>query len=105
MIQNHKDPNRLLYHYTSMEKATERIIKNGKLRFSTFRKTNDPKESKSWEFNLGTNRPKGLDPEIYKGNVLSARLSDKIKDHARVLCFSRDTGPLSGVHLDDVHLR
>lgn len=103
MIQNFKDHQALLYHYTSIRVATDYIIKTGKLRMGSFRKTNDPKESKNWEFNLGTNQNRDLGK--YRMTELSRRLSDTIKDKARLLCFCRDAGPLSGNHMEDVYKR
>jgi hypothetical protein len=103
VIIGFKDPEALLYHYTSMRVAREHIIPSRTLRMGNFRRTNDPKESKNWEFNLGTNQQG--DMLKYNQAQLSRQLSNAFKDHAQVLCLSRDTGPLTGDHLREIAQR
>ncbi|OGI65958.1 MAG: hypothetical protein A2W18_00160 [Candidatus Muproteobacteria bacterium RBG_16_60_9] len=50
----------LLYHYTNATTALDYIVKNRTLRFGIYIGTNDPKESKAWEFDLGTNANRDL---------------------------------------------
>lgn len=99
MIQNHNDPKRYLYHYTSIEKATNYILKNWSLRVSPILKTNDPKENLSWSFNLHS--PSFGDVGNPKWNTVSGRLSDVLKDNSKVLGFCQDDADLSGNHMDD----
>lgn len=103
MIMGVNDADRLLYHYTSMRVARDYIVKSRTLRMGSFRNTNDPKESKNWEFNLGTNEKR--DMLEFNQRELSKKLSDAFKDHARVLCLSRDTPPLTGNQLEDISKR
>mgnify|MGYP003677008845 CR=1 FL=1 len=94
MICDVKESERLLYHYTSLSRARDLILPTGKLRMGRYSGTNDPKESKAWEFDLGTNQNRDLG--AYRGREVSNRLSATLKDRCRVLCFSMDTGPLTG---------
>jgi len=103
MIIGFKEPDQLIYHYTRMAVAKDLILKNGTLRMGNLRQANDPKESKTWEFNLSTYENRNL--SSYKQSDLSKRLSDKFKDHARVISFCRDVGPLTGDHLQEIAQR
>jgi len=69
---------------------------------SSFRETNDPRESGPWCFDIGSNSQNRLDQTSLSSADL---LSDALKDHARVLCFCTDTAPLTGDHLHDVNMR
>jgi hypothetical protein len=101
MINNLRDSNVFLYHYTSIEKA-RLIIGNKQLRMSPFRKTNDPRESGSWIFDLGSNSKSGFDGIDY---ATTQKIADAIRDHARVVCFCRDNDALTGSHLVDINKR
>jgi hypothetical protein len=103
MIQGVTDPDRFIYHYTTAGAAKDCILKNGTLRLGSVRKMNDPKESKSWEFNVGTN--KNCDLLKYKQPELSERFSQVFKDNTRILCFCRDASPLSGDHIREIAQR
>lgn len=103
MIENVNDANALLYHYTTASKAREYILKNRSLMLGNYTKTNDPKETKTWQFNLGTNGERDLG--AYNMAEESAWLSQELKHRARLACFCMDRGPLSGNHIDDIFRR
>lgn len=93
-----KNNSEFVYHYTKAETAIDFILKDERLRFSQFVKTNDPKESKKWFFIPGSNR--GKDLSDYTPEVLSKLLHGYMKESTQLLCFSKD-GQLSGNHLED----
>ena len=103
MIVNFTDANRLVYHYTTSATALEHILKSRSLRFSSYTKTNDPKESKAWQFNLGTNEQRDLGK--YDMQELSLWLSNALKTRTKLACFSRDSSPLTGNHLREIFQR
>lgn len=47
MFQFFTEDSKYLYHYTSIEKALDFILKDRTLMFNSLRGTNDPKESKT----------------------------------------------------------
>ena len=96
MIEHVTSADSFLYHYTKSSTARDLIFKDRTLQFSSYSKTNDPKEMKAWQFDLGTNENRDL--EKYKMDDLSAWLSTELKRVARLACFSMDTGPLTGNH-------
>ena len=80
------DPNKYLYHYTTAETALEHILVSNELRFSPLIYTNDPRETKDWEFSCnidGIDKSKEL-PDIY--DLFKEELQKKCK----VVCFTRD---------------
>jgi hypothetical protein len=103
MIEGFKDAGRLLYHYTKMKTAQEHIFPTWKIRMGSFRQMNDPKETRTWHFDLGTNEKRDL--LCKERDELCERLSVRFKDHARVLCFCQDVGPLTGQHLVEIGRR
>lgn len=103
MIENVTSSDSYLYHYTSTDVALEYIIANHTLQFSSYVGTNDPKESKSWEFDLGTNG--GTDLGKYKMSEMSGWLSVALKGEAKIACFSMDSKGLSGNHMQDIFRR
>jgi hypothetical protein len=103
MIVGFTDSDRLLYHYTEMSTAKERIFLNQSLKIGRFTCTNDPKESKDWEFSLSANTAEGLEPHMTSD--LPQRFSKALKSRAKVACFCKDRGPLSGDHTRDFCLR
>lgn len=80
------DPNKYLYHYTTSNVALEHILVNAELRFSPLFNTNDPKESKDWEFSyrLDSNNRDAEFPRI------AHLLKDELQQHCKVVCFTRD---------------
>lgn len=103
MIENVSSAETYLYHYTKAKTALDFILKDRALRLGSYKKTNDPKESKSWEFGLGSNE--GRDLGKYNTNETSNWLSTEVKSRAKLACFSMDRAPLTGNHLMDVHNR
>jgi Protein of unknown function (DUF2971) len=103
VIYNFRTADQLVYHYTESSIAIQYILKDSSLRFGTYTKTNDPKESKTWQFGLGTNNRADLGE--FDTDALSAWLSAAIKGSARLACFSMDTGPLSGNHIEEIFKR
>lgn len=94
MIENLTSADKFLYHYTSSSTAIEHILKDRSLRLGSYTKTNDPKESKTWQFSLGTNESRDLGK--YKMEEMSNWLSNELKLKTKLACFSMDTAPLSG---------
>lgn len=103
MIDRCTSVDRLLYHYTKASTATNHILKNRLLQFGSYAHTNDPKESKAWRFDAGTNENRDLGK--YKMEELSIWLSKELKDRTKLACFSTDTAPLSGDHMKDIFNR
>ena len=103
MIESIKSVDKYLYHYTKCETAIDFILKDNTLRLNNYNKTNDPKEVKDWQFDIGSNE--GADLGKYNSNELSTWLSKELKEKTRLLCFSQDTAPLSGNHLSDIFNR
>lgn len=98
-----KDSNKSLYHYTKVSTAIDGVLKNRVLKIGRLINTNDPKETKNWEFNLGTNENRSL--SSYNMKELSKELSTELKAKTKVICFSKDTDPLTGDHLKDIYNR
>ena len=103
MIEGVKNADQFLYHHTTVETAIAFILKNKSLKFGRYTGTNDPKEAKTWDFDLGTNGT--IDLGKYDMREVSRGLSGDLKERARVACFSKDTAPLSGNHLHDIFRR
>lgn len=100
MIESVTSSESYLYHYTSAEIALKYIIANRTLQLGRYVGTNDPKESKMWEFDLGTNG--AADLGSYKMAEMSEWLSAALKGKAKIACFAMDSGELSGNHLKDI---
>ncbi|MEF3306259.1 DUF2971 domain-containing protein [Paenibacillus sp. GYB003] len=80
------DPNKYLYHYTTNETALEHILTSNELRFSPLIKTNDPKETKDWQFSYridSIDRNKEL-PDI------AHLFKEELQRRCKVVCFTRD---------------
>lgn len=103
MIIGFQTPDRLLYHYTSIENAKDYILKNRTLKFGAISQTNDPKETKNWRFTLHTMGSSDLSRHDLQD--LSARFTSALKSRTKVVCFSRDSQPLSGDHTRDIFQR
>lgn len=103
MILGFSDPNKFVYHYTSAETAARFILKNKTLKLAQYTGTNDPKESKDWQFNIGSNE--GLDLSHYDMTELSRWLSRTLKAKTKVTCFSTDSIDLTGNHMEDIFKR
>ena len=103
MIYSHKNVNKYLYHFTKASTAINDILPSNKLMAGSYLLTNDPKETKQWEFNIGSNENSDLNK--YDMGNLSRQLSDALKSRTKVVCFSKDRSPLSGNHLTDIYQR
>lgn len=103
MIEGITASDKFLYHYTKASTALDYILKNRSLRFNPYTLTNDPKETKTWQFNLGTNENRDLGK--YRMSEESSWLSYELKNRTRVACFCMDSPPLSGNHLEDIFRR
>ena len=103
MIENITSSKQFVYHYTRADTALDHILKDRTLQFGNYDNTNDPKESKNWEFDLGTNEERDLGK--YKMSELSGWLSSELKHKTKLACFSMDTEPLTGNHMNDIFMR
>jgi len=104
LIYSLREHERYVYHYTTLATARDYILKANTLRFGTFPKTNDPRESRQWQFQVGAiARNKDLAP--YALQDVSEWMSSAIQRKTRVACFCRDIGPLTGDHLRDIYKR
>jgi len=103
MIYGLRDHERYVYHYTNLATARDYILKNRTLRLGTFARTNDPRESKNWTFNLSSRT--GIDLGRYDFEKTSKWLSSALKSKTRLLCFSVDRPPLTGDHTKDIFSR
>jgi len=97
------DATKYVYHYTRATTALDYILRDRTLQLSPYTATNDPKETKTWDFDLITFENRDLKP--YKRSELSKWLSDELKSRAKVVCFSMDRPPLSGEHMKDIYRR
>lgn len=103
MIENVTAADQYLYHYTKASTAQEHILREGTLRLSSYVSTNDPKEAKTWQFDLATQEGRNLGN--YNMPDDSAWLSNQLKRGAKLACFSMDTPSLTGNHLQDIFRR
>lgn len=100
MIHGVTSVENLVYHYTTAETANDHILRNKTLKLGTYAKTNDPKETKAWQFSLGTNENRDLG--AYRFKETGEHFSAALKEHAKLCCFSMDTAPLTGDHVKDI---
>ena len=82
MIENITSSDQLVCHYTKARTAIDFILKDRTLLFGSYINTNDPKESKNWEFNYGTNE--GRDLAKYNMKELSEWLSSNLKNYSKI---------------------
>lgn len=87
MFEPHIEHDKYLYHYTSAETALEKIIPASTLKVGAFHNTNDPKESKSWDFNLACG---DSDPSYEATSKAKGIVSGTIQERVKLLCFSKD---------------
>ncbi len=91
------DLEKYLYYYTSFETGAKYILPKMRLRFNSFKNTNDPRETKEWNFNLSISEgeheklPICVDFLSYQ-----KKFTDLIKKRIKLLCFSRDYNPQNG---------
>lgn len=103
MIEYESDHSRFIYHYTSLETAEQYILPSGTLRLSQYTGTNDPKETRHWQFTPGTNGTADLSK--YSNTELSDWLSSTLKNHTKVICFCTDQPDLTGSNIEDLFKR
>lgn len=103
MVEHTSDAQKYVYHYTRSTIAIDYILKSGTLRFGAYTSTNDPKETKSWEFSLLTFENRDLGK--YKHVEMSQEFSAQLKSRANLCCFSTDSGLLTGDHMKDIYRR
>lgn len=101
-FQGFKDPNVYLYHYTSVKVLVDHILPKNELRVGRYLNTNDPKETKDWQFNAGTIEKRNL--ENYDLDALSHDMTRGMKRRTNVICFTQDR-ELTGSNVDDIHNR
>ncbi|WP_428622172.1 DUF2971 domain-containing protein [Sedimenticola sp.] len=77
-----------MYHYTSSTTALDHILRNNTLLLNSYRKVNDPKESKHWDVSPFVRTELNLELEQY--DAISEQISTKLKGNAKLVCFSRD---------------
>lgn len=77
-----------VFHYTTLDTALRHILSAGRLRLGPYAKTNDPRESKDWEFTWVTEIPSRV-PELVWAD-LSVRANAIGKRVCRVLCTTQD---------------
>ena len=102
IFQFFEDQDRFLYHYTSANTALEYILKNKQLMLDRYINTNDPKETKTWQFAISTNEKRDLSG--YCLNELSERFTRVLKHRTNLVCFSQDS-TLTGDHTIDMYAR
>ena len=88
MIGNDK----YLYHYTSLNRAFEHILHEGKLLLASLKLTNDPRESKDWNWTF-RNISHEIDiaiPSVEELVTVSSEINLKIKRDCKLCCFSID---------------
>lgn len=100
MIYGHRQVDQFVYHYTRAEIARDFILKSLTLRLNSLAETNDPRESKAWEFGLWTGGKHDLGR--YNFYEVSAWFSKALKARTRLACFARDQAPLTGDHSQDI---
>ncbi|TEW43610.1 DUF2971 domain-containing protein [Psychromonas algicola] len=103
MFQNLKDESKYLYHYTTVDKAVDFILKDKTLMFNSLRNTNDPKESKNWKFDFHIGD--GASPSHAESMKLWETISEEIKLKCKILCFSKDKSCLGDDFFNDIYLR
>ncbi|MFH4537710.1 DUF2971 domain-containing protein [Vibrio alginolyticus] len=103
MFQYLTEHQRYLYHYTSADKAINYILEDRTLMFNSLRGTNDPKESKNWEFDFYIEKEQR--PTHDESMRLWQEISDEIKTKCKVLCFTKDMPEIGRDPLNDIYLR
>ena len=82
------DTSTLVYHYTTRETALEKILFTNKLRLNPFICTNDPRESKLWNFTFMGKKPiqTGSSLALLK-KTSSSDITDAVKYDCNLKCF------------------
>ena len=99
-----RDSERYIYHYTSAITFLDKIAPTNTIRLSPYTKTNDPKESKQWQFSASIRDSTKYSFEDWPSDKLCSKMNEGLKHHTNVACFSCD-GELTGDHLVDIYNR
>ena len=87
-ILDEKDPNALLFHYTSLGTALEHILPEENLLMGRLSKTNDPRENKTWNFGITTSGANVRDD--WKIEKLVWEEAEQLQAALRILCLTQD---------------
>jgi hypothetical protein len=99
MFYDEIENDKYLYHFTTHTTALEHIFPNQTIRFSPFSKTNDPRESKDWNFTFHSK----TEPSDYRELIsLQNEFNKTLKAHTKILCFARDV-PLKDEWINWLH--
>jgi Protein of unknown function (DUF2971) len=89
----HNDPGHYVAHYTRCDTAVDYILKNKSLRLGPLNATNDPRETKTWHFAVGSSGSHKSSPNSYELKALAKRNVDfdrLLKQGCKILCVSQD---------------
>src|SRR6266851_891821 len=89
-----------LYHYTTIATLLDKILPERSLRMSSLAQTNDPREFKSWKFDLGTNRY--FSEESDSEWAALEKATTLAKDSFKVICFTADSPNSAGMKVDHI---
>lgn len=79
-----------IFHYTKLSTGLEKIIETQRLKYSSLRNTNDPKEYQDVQFNIAGNVVcKDYTKEL--GTETISNISRLWKDKSRILCFCQNS--------------
>ena len=81
------DAGRYLFHYTRAETFMTHILPTSRLRMSSFKYLNDPRESKNWLCSVS------IEPGVegtWDVGAIAKSFTEQMKGSAFVLCFTRD---------------
>jgi len=82
------EKSKLIYHYTKWRAALKYIIPEKRLRISSYKKFNDPRETKT--FGFGAINKKNENLSIQSELKEKIGYSDIIRNGAKILCFCED---------------
>lgn len=84
-----EDHGRFLFHYTSTEAFLAHILPTRLLRFSSFARLNDPRESKAWSWSVSDDAGV-VDSPYFDFYGLQQRMDGFIRRRAKLLCLTQD---------------
>ena len=92
-----------LFHYTTAETLIEGILPEGRFELGSFASLNDPRESKDWNFGLGTRLGWDGVTDEFIDNV-QREATGFLKNNTKVGCFSKNDSRVSGYDTDELYL-
>lgn len=101
LFYNITSPDEFLYHYTNEDALFNKILPRNNLRMGPIACTNDPRETKDWQFGLGTNRHFN-DLSEEKWAQLEKGATRATKKHAKLICFTVDSENASHILIDHI---